>query len=257
MRWKLAGTAAGNWSVTFRIHTMANKGSAGGVPASLALGGWWRGSYAGTPWVGVASAGSSEGRTLVDGITPGTGAALNGFDTAQFNGTSQYFASTIDAGALFTSAAGSIAVLYYAQTAPAPGPNPYDDPALLGLYFWGTLSLAVNSTGVRAGIFGVDSVLYEATATTSTGAWHLAQMRWNTVNLEVRVDGGAWQTSSSGGGANGEIFGASAAQVGTDYVRAVFFDGLIVEILAAPVTLDDATFDNIKGYCNARYALSL
>ena len=44
VRWKLAGTATGNWSGTFRVFAMANRGSSGATftPATLAgLVGWY------------------------------------------------------------------------------------------------------------------------------------------------------------------------------------------------------------------------
>ena len=45
VRWKLAGTAAGNWSVTFRVFTMANRGTSGSglfTPTSIpAIAAWY------------------------------------------------------------------------------------------------------------------------------------------------------------------------------------------------------------------------
>jgi hypothetical protein len=61
LRWKLNGTAAGSWSLTFRVHAFGGHGTAAGAadPSSLSLTGWWRASYAGSPWTPSASAGSS------------------------------------------------------------------------------------------------------------------------------------------------------------------------------------------------------
>ena len=57
-------------------------------PATLALTGWWRGSYDGSgTWSGTASAGSSGTRSLVELTNkPSSGTAVNGFNPATFDG---------------------------------------------------------------------------------------------------------------------------------------------------------------------------
>lgn len=50
-------------------------------PSTLAFADWNRATFAGAPWAGVASAGTSGARALSSGgVAPGVGAALNVVD---------------------------------------------------------------------------------------------------------------------------------------------------------------------------------
>jgi hypothetical protein len=87
-----------------RSHLVPASGGAVFDPATLSLTGWWRAAYAGSPWAPTASAGTSGTANRDLGVdsgaaTPSVGTALNGLDTADFDGSTQSMAdgdSTLD-----------------------------------------------------------------------------------------------------------------------------------------------------------------
>lgn len=257
VRWKLAGTAAGSWSVSLRIFAMANKGSGGAFNvASLALTGWWRASYAGSPWVGTASNGTSGSHDLTEATNPpAVGTAVNGLAPADFDGTNDQLSNASPITDFVSASAGSIACLFYADAAFADGGSTayYNMPGLFMNSVNGYLALTFSTSGVRLGSYDTVSALFDSVAAAcGTGAWHLGQGRWDSTTLEVRVDGGAWQTM-----AKGVTLNTDGISVGTSFSAANFFDGKILELMSAQSRWSDSDFDNIKSYVNARYALSL
>lgn len=249
VRWKLAGTAAGNWSVTFRIFAMANKGSAGGFdPAALNLTGWWRGSYAGAPWGASASAGpSSTTGSLSAGVAPATGAAQNGFTPADFDGSTQFLVNANDMSSTFLAGAGTIVALFRADTAAAPAGG-FDDPAIFA-DSQGFVTLAFTTSGVRAYLAGLGFVDSAA----SVGSYHLAMMRWDGSTLGITVDSGAEVSAASSpmGVLTGTI------QVGKSSFTTTLFDGAILELMTSRVVFTNGDYANVKRYVNSRYGLSL
>jgi hypothetical protein len=256
LRWKLAGTAAGNWSVTFRVHVFAGHGSAGAPgPSSLTLEGWWRGSFSGSPWVGSASAGGSGSRDLSEATNPpAIGAAQNGYTPAEFDGTNDNISSATAFTTFVSAAAGSIWCLFLANTAGAD--------AGAGLRYTNKGLVANDGGGTAMGLTfctaGVAVDLYDGTAwkevitACSTGAYHLAQVKWDSTDLKLRIDSGAWASVS----ANAMTGSTGGLVVGRNYANARI-DGRILDVGTAPTALPDATFDDVKSYINARYGLSL
>lgn len=229
------------------------------VVSDLSLSGWWRASYTGDPWTGTASAGLSSGRTLINGAgeVPTVGAAVNLLTPSAYNGLTNYFTSSLNLSDLVTSAAGTLAFLYRADTAAAAVSNPYEDACFLSMEARGDLSFSVNATGVRASFLDVSAARLDIAQPALLGYWHLAQMRWNAGTLEVGVDN-VWTTVPiTGGGADATNFASTLIQVGADYVLGAHFEGQILEIMASKTRLSDANFQTIKHYLNERYALSL
>lgn len=222
-------------------------------PATLTLTSWLR-DYAGSsPWSGTASAGGSGSVTFSGGTPPSAGTALNSHGTADFNGSTQTLASSVNITSLVSNGAGSLVALFNARTAAAdPGATaPYNSPAFLVDVGVGDFDFGYNASGVRGGYYN-GTTWNSPVAAANTGNWHLAQMRWDGTTLGIRVDGGSWQNVSftaaslfATPGTMGQAFGAS------------YFDGRVAEFLTAQSALADATFDNIKSYVNSRYALSL
>lgn len=226
-------------------------------PATLSLTGWWRASYGGSPWTPTASAGSSGSNgnltKTADPAEPAVGSAVNGFTPADFDGSNDALAGTAADTALFTGAAGSIVVLFYADAATADSGNWYGNPQLLGHNGTsGRVGVGFSDAGVVAGYYDGSSHLYLAAAA-STGAWHLGQVKWDSSNLKVRVDSGAWQTL----GAGAASLVGDTLRVGPDFLTSQHFNGKILEIMTAASALSDDNFNNIKSYVNTRYALSL
>lgn len=258
LRWSLTGTAAGAWSVTFRVHVMAQKGTTGGAydPAALSLTGWWRASYAAAPWGGTASAGPSGSRSLTTaGADPTVGSALNGYDGADF--AAQQLTTGLAGSSLMAAGAFSFWCLMQADTVVADpgvgqryqGNGLFDDGG--NTFVQVTLTAAGASLGLTAGGFAD-----EVTAGCSTGTPHLVQARWDGTDLQVRIDSGAWSSTAAQGGPGATIDDLSnTIRVGlTAYAN---FDGVMWEMGFADTTFSDDTFDSIRSYVNARYALAL
>jgi len=259
VRWRLAGTAAGNWSVTFRIFAMANKGSSGAFdPAGLPLSGWWRASYSGSPWTPSASAGTSGANGALTEATdpPAVGTAQNGFTPAAFDGTNEQLANASLLDAFVSAGTGSALVLFLATQASAAAPpgQPYDDPGLVvqsgGGTTWG---INYSTAGVRVGFY--DGTWRDLAVSASVGAYHLAQVKWDGVTLRLRVDSGAWSSLAAGPCDPSAAGGTVTA--GRNYASATFLEGRILEVVLANAALGDATFDSLKSYMNARYGLVL
>lgn len=226
-------------------------------PATLALTGWWRASYAGSPWVPTASAGTSGANGNLTEATnpPATGAAVNGLTSADFDGAASRLGNASTMATLF-DADGSLAVLFYADTATADSgaTNPYTLPQLLGSAD-DYICLAFGSGGVRFGFYATAYGTWESAAVTAaTGAWHLAQAKFDGANYSVRVDSGAWTTTAH---AYSPDLGAGPLIMGRNGGGTVFFDGRILEAFTSDAALADADFNSIKSYVNSRYALSL
>ena len=222
-------------------------------PVDLALTGYWRASFSASPWTPTASAGASgtNGNLTEATNPPITGTAVNGFVPAAFNGTTHLLSNATALTSMITDTAGSLVSLFNATTAIAdPGStSSYLDPSLISS---GTsrLQLGFSTAGVRLSTFN-GTAWDGVAAACGTAAWHLAPARWNSTTLEVRVDGGTWQSL-----ARTIVTSGGAIQIGKNYDLA-FLAGKILETATCPSRLSDATFDDIRAYVNTRYALSI
>lgn len=228
-------------------------------PATLSLSGWWRASYASSPWAGVASAGASGGRDLTEATNPpSSGTAVNGFNPADFDGSNDRIDNALDPSDFFGAAAGSCGALIYADAASADGGDtaPYNMPALITDAGEGRLALAYGDSGARFGFFNSTHGTWESLAVAcSTGAWHFVQAKYDSTNLHLRVDGGSWSTEAF---AFGPTWGVGTfLRVGGNFSPTLFFDGKILEVFTSTVALSNASFDNFRSYFLSRYGLSV
>lgn len=221
-------------------------------PATLSLTGWWRTDYAASPWTSTASAGASSGRTASEATNPpSVGAAINGYNPADFDGTNDKLSTTVLESDLFTASAGSFAILYYADTTDAANGTPTDDEALFA-GAGGYVMATVNNTGARVVLYDTGNKSIQL-AGGGAGAWHLLQAKWDGTNLKARLDSGAWTSLACGN--MGDL--TSTLNIGCNHNATAFFDGRIAEIITAASTLSDATFDDLVAYMNDRYGRSL
>lgn len=258
LRWNVVGTTAGAWSVSLRIHAMAQKAAAGGFdPGSLAFTGWWRASFPGAPWPGTASAGPSSARDLASaGSDPSIGAALDSLECADFDGSNNLLTTGLAGSSLFAASALSFWALIDADTVPAdPGVgNRWQGSALIGDSGATYLQVTLTAAGVTLGL--TSSGAYdEVTTTCSTGTPHLVQAKFDGTDLKVRIDSGAWQSVAATNGPGATIDDlTNTIRVG---LQVAYFDGKLWELGLANAVLSDAAFEQIRVYVNARYALSL
>ena len=223
-------------------------------PAVLALTGWWRASFAASPWVGTASAGASGSRDLTEAVTPpAVGAPLNSLDPADFDGTNDKIVAAGITDNYVNGNAGSVWILFNARTGvAAPGAAaPYATDGLFNDLVGAGLNIGFSTAGFQAGFYDLvswDSAIVAA----STGAWHLGQAKWDGSTIKARVDSSAWASV-----ARGNLNIGGVLQVGKNFDPGTFFDGLVADVGVIDAVLSDSGFDDIKEYVNDRYALSL
>lgn len=229
-------------------------------PATLPLELWLRGSYTAPGsdprWTGTSSAGGSGSRNLTEATNyPAAGSALNSFTPADFDGSNDKLANSTAITSLISLTAGSAVCLFYADTAftDLGASQYYQNPSFLVNATDGYFGFGFSTSGVRLGSYDASNGFNSIAVACGTGAWHLAQARWNSTTMEVRVDSGAWSTFSK------QIqTSANGIYVGTSYAAAGgYFDGKIMELMSAQQRFTDDQFNNIKLYVNTRYGLSL
>ncbi len=239
-----------------RFGIGGRSGKTGGAvydPAVLDLTGFQR-EYAGAPWNGTASVGTSGTHSFTHATTPATvGANLNGHPTADFDGVDDLLVANAIESTFITANAWSFWCLLYARTViAAPGATaPYATDGLLNDLAGSAFQMGISSAGFQAGYYDL-STWNSAIVACATGGWHLCQARGDGTKVEARVDSSGWSNV-----ARNVVNVAGTLQIGKNYNAATFFDGLIADMGVSKLVLNDATFDNIKSYCNSRYALSL
>jgi hypothetical protein len=218
-------------------------------PAYLSLTGFWR-NYTNPTWSGTASAGSSGSNSLTDpGTEPAQGTALNGWGTANFNGTDDHFTAS---GTLDT---------YIAATAFTMGWLIKPDTVTPGadLHLWkdsnSAVMLHITTAGnVRLTVNGSTSVSHAISAS----VYSLVLVRYTGSAIQIGVN----ELPGADGGGTTAAFSSSltltgTVDVGSDGAGFDEYDGHIAEILIADTSLSDAVLTNYRAYINSRYALSL
>lgn len=234
------------------------------IPDSLAISGWWRADYAGVPWAGRASAGLSSGRDLTD---PGgswspatTGTPQNALTPAAFNGTDEQVINTLTPDNFVAVDSLSIIVLFKATSAAASGGLEFQNPGLVvsGGGSIASFGLTFHAGGVSYYNYDVGGGAWPAvTVACGTGAYHLAQAKFDGVTQSLRVDSGGWSTNAAGPMDAGGLSTDNPLRVGTSYDHTKFFEGEILEVIVSDQVFSDADTDAIKAYINARYGLAL
>lgn len=220
-------------------------------PASLSLSGWWKANFASAPWAGNASAGASSGRNLTtNGADPTTGTTQGGFTPPAF--ASQNLVSAVNNNTYF-GGNGSLYSLFFATAAPAPVGTAYGDGNIFSNSSNAETEFGFTSSGIGACVLDSSVTYQRINVGCGTGAWHLAQFKFDGTNLKARVDNGSWSSIACtaytpvtpGGVKVGTSFGASN------------FAGRILELAPSTTVVSDANFDKIRLYCNQRYGVSV
>ena len=247
-----------NLGLGLGLTSFAGGGAPAFNPATLSLTGWWRASFAASPWVGTASAGSSGSRNISEATNPPTVAtALNSLNPADFNGTTQILTAALAMDQFVTSAAGMLACLFNADAAAADAgaATAYLNPSFVAHNGIAEVYFTYSSSGVRLGCYnGVDQNSFAAAC--GTGAWHLAIGTWDATTLYLSIDGGAFTTLTR----TLSLSAAGALLTGRSYSSGgspAFFNGRIAELMTGAFTANATHVANIKSYVNTRYALSL
>lgn len=220
-------------------------------PSALSLSGWWRASYGGSPWAGVASAGASGGRDLSAALAPTVGTAVNGLTPALFGGVNSRLSTALTINNFGPAAISIVALVKMVALAADNGgadvqPKVFCDS---GSY----LNLLIETSGVRFAIYS-GGTKQTADVAISTGAWTMIRAKWDGANLYCATNSNAFAAGVASG-APDVLTGT--INVGCNYNASSFLSGNIAELLVSGTALSDVDFANIRGYFNSRYALSL
>jgi len=232
-------------------------------PTSLPLRGWWRANYVGAPWVGRATAGVSGSRDLpapagpytTPTVSPNT---VNGYTPAKFISASlTTFTCPGLAGDYVVTSTNRYSgwALIYVYTIERDDPaNPYLNEAICSesASYW----FIYMRAGGLVGLQHVDGGSTRNTAITPifTRVWQLVQWRYDGTSIQIRVNNGAWSTTTApalGGGSGNPIY------IGANYGLGLFMTADLLDMALTDVAFSDAQFDNILAYCQTRYGLAL
>ncbi len=222
-------------------------------PATMTLSGWYRASYTGLPWTPTASAGTSgsNGNFHTNLNDPSVGTSLNGYDCANFNGSSYNASHATDITSFVTTGAGSAIFLFQGDVQEAPDALIYLEPMVF-MDANADFGMTYSTNGLTA--FAYDSGGYRTQSVVcNTGAPHLVMMTVDGSNLGVTIDSSAEVTTACGT----LLSLTGTVSIGQNYGATRWLNGRIWEIMTSLTKFSQADFDNIKSYVNTRYALSL
>lgn len=225
-------------------------------PTALALTGYWRAPYAGSPMVAMASAGASgaNGNLTTRGVAPSVGTPVGGKAPAVFNGST----TALGAAHAFSTfgTAGSYsgwAIVYVAAiSTDSAFPSLYDNNTIWsnGAY----AGVVLRSSGSVV-LFHYDGFFqHEASVAIATGAWCLVHWKYDGTNMRIGVNG-TWGTATAA--ANCADL-TSTLCVSEDYSGVRALNGSLLEMAHTDAIITDPTIASIKGsYALSRYGLSL
>jgi hypothetical protein len=239
-----------NLGIGLGLSFVRPSGAAAFSPASLPLTLWVE-DYAGLPWVGEASAGTSGAHSLTAGTAPGVGTAFNGHDTAYFNAGSK----NIDGGGgltwgdLISASAFTIHVIanFDSAIAPAGGGRP-DLDHTVAASINANLYITQTTDGIAGGYYdGSGYKVTTAIAHPANGTKACIQMKLVGGTIKVRVNGSGWQTTSA---AN-----VRAAELASGVRFGLLLDGREAQIIAADTALSDADLDSLYADAQSRFGV--
>lgn len=235
-------------------------GRAGGASFninSLAWEGAWTPDYAGSPWTGIATGGSSSGRELTVGTAPGTGSTVNGYTPASFDGSTHYLVEATNLCSVYMAAgAYTIVALANVQGLVAAAGAVYDNEQILAAGPSAPFGLAVSSSGFKpwhqtsAGTVWTAPVSWTAF---SSGAWTMFAAWYDGATLSGSVNDGTPATVAA---TNVVDLGTTAFRFGRNYAGAVYTQMDVLELRVASTDLSTHLAD-IKASWNSKYGLSL
>lgn len=219
--------------------------------------------YAGAPWTGTASAGTSAAQDFAAGGAPTVGTNFGTHPSADFDGATTNLQGTGDTfGTYFTGPAWGLDIISEADTLAAPtGPGTeYTDVALMGDLTNGEFYITQTTAGIRVGFY--DGVAYQNTTPIphAAGVKACTQVYYDNVNVYCRVNGknsagvAGWESVAVGNFRPAMLAG-NVAIIGATYVAGGKFDGRIARVMAFAFTPTIANFNDL--YANAQSSYSV
>lgn len=231
-------------------------GAANWTPALLSLSLFHPPEYAGSPWAGVASLGSSSGRDFSEATNPpATSAAINGHTVPDFDGVDDILTASVSSSAVFSTTGSFFALIYPTATPASSGAGTrYNDGTVFGDPTNAESVFGFTSDGIVASILD-DAVAYrEMVIAASQDAWNLMQFKWDGYYLRGRKNKGAYATPVACGPLT--TITPSNPRLGLGYGGSRF-TGRIAMLGASTSVLSNIAFANIAAYAEATFAISL
>ena len=216
----------------------------------------WVEDYGGSPWEGIASAGSSGTHDLTEATNPpAVGASLNGLASADFDGTNDILVNA-SASSVFIDADERFVAALIAVDATGAGGGTFGSANYIGdnAGFWGHATFTDGMTDEKIDCWDFDGATKQAISDTITLATPMLVCAWQEGgNLYVTINGGAPQSAASG-----NISAVTGTlEVGNGF-SANFLNGQVWMLLVGESAADALTMrDNILEYVNDRFDLSL
>ena len=218
------------------------------VPQTFALTAFLR-DYSGGSWNGTVSngtSGSGNNDFTDPGNEPGVGSSLNGWGTADFNGTDDYLLGdgTLDTYSAATAVSGWC--LFKPDSVSANQRIFDHSGSQLSIYITSTALIAIDGGGSGAN------------RSISSGVWSLITWRYNGTNIQIginEVPGASGGNSSQAASSSMTLTGS--VNIGRRTNNTQFLDGTMAEFGMIDIALTDQNFTDLKSYVNSRYALSL
>ncbi len=214
-------------------------------PASLAATTYLR-DYAGTPWVGTASAGTSGSHNYIDGTEPSVGADFGSHPSAYFDvGSKNVDGDSITLADLLTDSAFTVQVIAEFDSAGSPT-DPYNEAALFQAINT-NLYLTYTTDGIRAGFYdGTDYRVTTAIAL-ATGVKACVQFVYDGTNIKCRVNGGSYQTAAAAS--------VHSSAMGSGPRVGVSIDGRIAQVLTFASELSSGDLADLYADAQAHYSV--
>ena len=226
-------------------------------PSTLSLSGWWKASFAASPWTDQIAGGNLAESTN----PPASGTAVNGFNPASFDGVNDELAITGDASSLYaTSAYGMVALINVTSftTGNTDQTAPYQQCQIVGCgrNASGSPGGGISGSGGSGQfIWGHhDGITWDGSKTSiSSGAWIMLAAGFDGTNISTSVNAGTL-TNTSHGNVNGL---AGTPRIGANFLSLAFLNADILEIMTRKTKFSSGELTSLKTYFNARYGLSL
>lgn len=232
--------------------------------STLAWSSWVRAAYAGAPWSGTPSAGSSGSRSWASaGTAPAVGPLLNGLASADFTGTQALQSSGFTLGDLVGSSPSGwtfIAVLSPAAFL-AAGSAIFDWHQLItDASGWFGIGFDINGISAWQGDgSAANTIKYTAQAPLALNTPQIVVARWTGTQLQCRVGKvGSMTANQVACGAMYAPFATIAGgnvYVGQTYSLANRMQGDLWEHGIIPIALSDAEVDMVCSALGTRYGI--
>ncbi len=217
-------------------------------PASLTATGYLI-DYAGEPWEGTASAGTSGDHDFIKSIEePGIGADFGTHPSADFTGDDYLLGDSVSLGDLIDIDSYTFDFIVEMDDNAVPTGSHYDDPCLLGDVTNGEIYVTFTDDGVRAGHY--DGLFFNVTdpVALGTGTKASVQVVYDGADVKLRVNAGLWETVAADPMQSGAM--SNVPIIGAGYAATNKINGRIARWMTFDSALDESVLDAL--YANAQ-----